>query len=122
MENKIKTPVSWYIWLALWILPLVIAFGIYETDPWAAGGTWIGSGVLVALMLLKPKWVLPWFCVILIFDLIGYGALFTQEGEDIAKLVGALLKELVFLGYLLFSKNAKRYQGWFQLPTQVEAE
>jgi hypothetical protein len=40
--------------------------------------------------------------------------LFTESGANIAQLIGNLLKELVFLGYLLFSDNAKRKQGRFQ--------
>lgn len=119
-ENK--TPVSWYIWLVLWVLPLIVAFWQYSDNPASAIGTWVGSGVLVILMIFKPKWVLPWFCLILIFDLIGYGFLFSQQGANVGQLIGSLLKELIFLAYLLISDNAKRKQGRLQMEVAAANE
>ena len=122
MEKNITTPKSWYIWLALWIIPMVLAFVNYSSDPMGAIFTLIGAGVLILLMLAKPKWVLPWFGLVLIFDLIGYGVMFTQNGADIGFLIGSLLKELFFLGYLLFSKNAKIHQGRMENSSELATE
>lgn len=121
-DEENKTPASWYIWLVLWILPLIVAFWMYSNNPGGAIGTWIGTGVLVILMIFMPKWVLPWFCLVLVFDLVGYGFLLSQHGADVAQLTGNLLKELIFLAYLLFSKNAKRKQGRLQMQVATANE
>ena len=122
MNSEIrKTPTSWYIWIALWVLPMFLMFRVYQEDPETAIFTWIGTGVLILLMFFKTKWVLPWFCVILMFDLFGYGVMITEQGANIGQIFGSLLKELIFLGYLLFSKNAKAHQGRVTAPESTPA-
>ena len=111
---KSKAPTSWVIWMMLWIFPMLIAIGKFQSDPISAIATWVGGGVLITLMLFKTKWVIYCFGIILILDLIGYGMVLSQPGTNVGFIIGALTKELVFLGYLLFSKNAKRHQGRLQ--------
>ncbi len=111
---KNKTPTSWFIWMMLWFFPMLIAIGKFQSDPVNSIATWVGSGILIALMLFKTNWVIYCFGIILILDLIGYGMVLSQPGSNVGFIIGALIKELVFLGYLLFSKNAKRHQGRLQ--------
>ena len=118
--TKKKTPVSWYIWLVIWIIPLIATFVTFDADPWGASVAIIGTGGLVILMLVKPKWVLPWFCVVFILDLLGMATIYTEEGTISmgSGYIGTLIKELIFLGYLLLSNNAKKHQGRFQANTK----
>ena len=118
--TKKKTPVSWYIWLAFWIIPLIASFVMFDADPWGTGLAIIGTGGLVILMLVKPKWVLPWFCVFFVLDLLGIATIYTEEGTISmgSGHIGTTIKELIFLGYLLLSDNAKKHQGRFQAKTK----
>lgn len=106
-----KAPISWYIWLALWILAMLTTIGTYQADPATALATLLGIGGLIILMIVKTKWVLPWFCVILIFDLAVFDILLNEVGTNLLVLIAGLLKEFIFLGYLIFSDNAQSHQG-----------
>ncbi len=120
MDNQIrKTPISWHIWIALWVLPMFIMFGVYQNNPITAISVWIMTGTLILLMLFKTKWVLPWFCIILMFDLVGYGAMIAEDNADIVQIFAVIIKELSFLGYIIFSKNAKVHQGKYQTSEPI---
>ena len=116
MENDFKIPLSWYIWLIFWIIPIILSILYYSYDPICATQMLIGSGFLVVLILNKPQWVLPWLGFILVFDLIYYSLMFIEDSGRIEYAVASILMKLSFLGYLLFSKNAKRYQQVKRLP------
>jgi len=107
-----KAPISWYIWLALWILAMLTTIGTYQTEPATMMATWVVTGGLIILMIAKTKWVLPWFCVMLIFDLAVFDMLMNEVGTNLPVLITGLLKELIFLAYLIVSDNAQSYQGY----------
>jgi len=107
-----KTPISWYIWLTLWVLAMLTTLGTYQTETVITLATWVGVGGLIILMITKTKWVLPWFCVMLIFDLTVFDLLMNEAGTNLPLLLAGLVKELVFLGYLIMSDKAQSYQGY----------
>jgi len=107
-----KTPISWYIWLALWLLPMLATMGIHQIEPAVTFVTLVGTSCLIILMIVKTKWVLPWFCVMLIFDLAAFDLLMNEVGTNLPLLLAGLVKELVFLAYLIISENAQSYQGY----------
>lgn len=106
-----KAPISWYIWLTLWVLAMLTTIDTYQTETAITLATWVGIGGLIVLMIVKTKWVLPWFCIMLIFDMAVFDLLMNEVGTNLPLLLVGLLKELIFLAYLIISDKAQRYQG-----------
>ena len=111
MENDFEIPLSWYVWLLFWIIPVVLSIIFYSYNPTCAIKMLVGSGLLVIFILNKPQWVLFWLIFILTSDLIYYIVILVGNTNFIKYAIASILMKLFFLAYLLFSKNAKKYQN-----------
>lgn len=109
-----ESPLSWKIWLGLWVLPLVITVPvIYPNDPTLAIIMVFFTGGIVYTMIFKPLWTKGWMLFVAILDLSSF--FFVIGIEQMTRSdVGTALKEIIFLLYLYFSTNAIAYQQGFK--------
>ena len=106
-----ESPISWKIWLGLWILPLLITVPItYTLDPFTAIFLGAFTAGIVYTMIFKPQWTKRLMLFIVILELLSY-VVFIEEMTTYD--FGNLLKEIIFLLYLYFSTNAISYQKRF---------
>jgi len=109
-----ESPLSWKIWLGLWILPLLITVPFtYLLDPVIAISMAGFSGGIVYTMIFKPQWTLGWMLFVGILDLSAYFFVI-GIGQMTSTDFGNALKEVIFLLYLYFSTNAIAYQQRFK--------
>ena len=109
-----ESPLSWKIWLGLWILPLLITVPFtYLLDPVIAISMAGFSGGIVYTMIFKPQWTLGWMLFVVILDLSSY-VFVIGIGQMTSTDFGNALKEVIFLLYLYFSTNAIAYQQRFK--------
>ena len=68
-----ESPLSWKIWLALWVLPLLITVPVtYLLDPLMAIFMAVFTGGVVYTMIFKPQWTLGWMLFVAILDFSSY--------------------------------------------------
>ena len=109
-----ESPLSWKIWLGLWILPILVTVPItYLVDPFMAAVLAIVTGGIVYTMIFKPDWTRNWTIVVVSLDMFSY-VFVIVIGEMESVDFGTALKEILFLLYILFSTNALAYQGRFK--------
>ena len=108
-----KSPLSWKIWLGLWVLPLLTTVPFtYPLDPFTSIVMLIFTGTIVYTMIFKPQWTKGWMLFVTILDLSAY--VFGIGVEQMTSVdFGNALKEIIFLLYLYFSNNAIAYQQRF---------
>jgi len=109
-----ESPLSWKIWLGLWILPLLITVPItYLVDPVMAIFIAVFTGGIAYTMIFKPDWTRNWTIFVVSLDVLSF--LFVIGAEEMvrADYISAL-KEIIFLLYLLSSTNALAYQERFK--------
>ena len=108
-----ESPLSWKIWLGLWVLPLLTTVPFtYLLDPFMSIGMLIFTGAIVYTMIFKPQWTKGWMLFVTILDLSSY--VFVIGVEQMTSFdFGNALKEIIFLLYLYFSNNAIAYQQRF---------
>ena len=109
-----ESPLSWKIWLGLWILPLLVTVPFtYLLDPVIAISMAVFTGGIVYTMIFKPQWTLGWMLFVAILDLSAYFFVI-GVGQMTSTDFGNALKEVIFLLYLYFSTNAIAYQQRFK--------
>ena len=109
-----ESPLSWKIWLGLWVLPLLITVPVtYLLDPFMAIFMAVFTGGVVYTMIFKPQWTLGWMLFVAILDLSSY-VFVIGIGQMTSSDFGNALKEIIFLLYLYFSTNAIAYQQGFK--------
>jgi len=109
-----ESPLSWKIWLALWILPLLIAIPFtYLVDPFMAIVMGLFTGGIVYTMIFKPEWTKGWTLFVVVLDLFSYVFVIGLE-QMTSTDFGTALKEIIFLLYIYYSTNAVAYQERFK--------
>ena len=108
-----ESPLSWKIWLGLWVLPLLTTVPFtYLLDSFTSIVMLIFTGAIVYTMIFKPQWTKGWMLFVTILDLSSY--VFVIGVEQMTSFdFGNALKEIIFLLYLYFSNNAIAYQQRF---------
>ena len=108
-----ESPLSWKIWLGLWVLPLLTTVPFtYLLDPFMSIVMLIFTGAIVYTMIFKPQWTKGWMLFVTILDLSSYVLVIGLEQMTSFEF-GNALKEIIFLLYLYFSNNAIAYQQRF---------
>ena len=68
-----ESPLSWKIWLGLWVFPLLTAVPFtYLLDPFTSIVMLIFIGTIVYTMIFKPQWTKGWMLFVTILDLSSY--------------------------------------------------
>ena len=108
-----ESPLSWKIWLGLWVLPLFISIPIiYLLDPFTAIFSASFTVIIVYTMIFKPQWTKGWMLFVTILDVVSYFFIIGVE-QMTSSDFGNVFKEIIFLLYLFLSSNAIAYQQRF---------